>query len=79
MYSGSGNISTLEEFFPDESALCYYCLLRGGKENGEERSEHQEKYVKRYYRLKYLWPRCYDRLLGFKKKIGGTHMFFQVN
>ncbi|XP_020622715.1 protein Njmu-R1-like [Orbicella faveolata] len=42
VYSGSGNINTLENFFPDESALCYYCLLRGGKENGEEYRDQQE-------------------------------------
>jgi len=42
VYSGSGNISTLEEFFPDESAICYYCLLRGGKESDEECSDQQE-------------------------------------
>lgn len=45
VYSGSGNINTLENFFPDESALCYYCLLRGGKENGEEYRDQQERYV----------------------------------
>lgn len=43
VYSGSGNINTLENFFPDESALCYYCLLRGGKENGEEYRDQQER------------------------------------
>ncbi|KAL9956888.1 hypothetical protein ACROYT_G038441 [Oculina patagonica] len=42
VYSGSGNINTLENFFPDESALCYYCLLRGGKENGEDYKDQQE-------------------------------------
>lgn len=41
VYSGSGNISTLEDFFPDESAVCYYCFLRGGKEN-EECSDHHD-------------------------------------
>ena len=45
VYSGSGNINTLENFFPDESALCYYCLLRGGKESGEEYRDQQEMYV----------------------------------
>ena len=40
VYSGSGNISTLEDYFPGESALCYYCLLRGGKE--EESTDQQE-------------------------------------
>lgn len=45
VYSGSGNINTLENFFPDELALCYYCLLRGGKENGEEYRDQQEMYV----------------------------------
>lgn len=43
LYSGSGHISTLEDFFPDQSAVFYYCLLRGGKENGEEGIESQER------------------------------------
>ncbi|XP_068673894.1 protein Njmu-R1-like [Montipora foliosa] len=42
LYSGSGHISTLEEFFPDQSAICYYCLLRGGKETGEEDNKSQQ-------------------------------------
>ena len=44
VYSGSGNISTLENFFPDESALFYYCLLRGGKESGDDNTEQQDMY-----------------------------------
>lgn len=43
LFSGSGHISTLEDFFPDQSAVFYYCLLRGGKENGEEGNENQER------------------------------------
>ena len=42
VYSGSGNISTLEDFFPDESAVCYYCFLRGGKEDDEGCSDHHD-------------------------------------
>ena len=42
VYSGSGNISTLEDFFPDESAVCYYCFLRGGKEADEGCSDHHD-------------------------------------
>ena len=42
VYSGSGNISTLEDFFPDESAVCYYCFLRGGKEDDEGCSDHYD-------------------------------------
>ena len=43
LFSGSGHISTLEDFFPDQSAVFYYCLLRGGKENGEDGIENQER------------------------------------
>ncbi|CAH3039548.1 unnamed protein product [Pocillopora meandrina] len=35
VYSGNGNINVLENVFPGDSALCYYCLLRGGKESGD--------------------------------------------
>ena len=42
VYSGSGNISTLEDFFPDESAVSYYCFLRGGKEDDEGCSDHHD-------------------------------------
>ncbi|KAK2571655.1 Protein Njmu-R1 [Acropora cervicornis] len=46
LFSGSGHISTLEDFFPDQSAVFYYCLLRGGKEKGEEGIENQERFQK---------------------------------
>lgn len=32
IYSGSGHLATLDTIVPNESHMCYYCVLRGGRE-----------------------------------------------
>ena len=51
VYSGNGNINVLENVFPGDSALCYYCLLRGGKESGDsiEQQDMYDIYLKNFY------------------------------
>ncbi|XP_031560165.1 protein Njmu-R1-like [Actinia tenebrosa] len=33
VYSGSGNVATIEDVLPNTTSQCYYCLLRGDKED----------------------------------------------
>ena len=51
VYSGNGNINVLENVFPGDSALCYYCLLRGGKESDDsiEQQDMYDIYLKNFY------------------------------
>jgi hypothetical protein len=36
VYSGSGTIATVENVLPNSTSQCYYCLLRGDKENEDD-------------------------------------------